>query len=105
MIFLSFKGHLVLPISLLYQRSPLHLSQTIITAASTVGSKRQWAWPEGDGAGSWSWWEWNGVYVHARLISDQFGVYAHARLISDQFGVYAHARLLWASPAGRWEML
>lgn len=38
---LSFEGHLVLPISLLYQRSPLHLSQTIITAASAAGSKRQ----------------------------------------------------------------
>lgn len=31
----------MLPISLLYQRSPLHLSQTIITAASAAGSKRQ----------------------------------------------------------------
>lgn len=34
-----FQGHLVLPISLLCQRSRLHLSQTIITAASTAGSK------------------------------------------------------------------
>lgn len=34
-----FEGHLVLPISLLCQRSRLHLSQTIITAASTAGSK------------------------------------------------------------------
>lgn len=36
---LSFEGHLALPISLLCQRSRLHHSQTIITAASTAGSK------------------------------------------------------------------
>lgn len=38
-ILLSFEGHLALPISLLCQRSRLHLSQTIIAAASTAGSK------------------------------------------------------------------
>lgn len=47
-----FQGHLVLPISLLCQRSRLHLSQTIITAASTAGSKslvgERW---EGEGEG------------------------------------------------------
>lgn len=36
---LSFEGHLALPISLLCQRSRLHHSQTVITAASTAGSK------------------------------------------------------------------
>lgn len=62
-----FEGHLVLPISLLCQRSRLHLSQTIITAASTAGSKslvgagkvkdgRGWRVEEPAG-GSWKVWE------------------------------------------------